>query len=81
MIRQDPSRRSRSFTSADVARSFERPTAMHSANEQTPKMAYTTPQLRVHGTLQEVTKTTKGSGASDGFGLKGIAPITITSVS
>ena len=42
----------------------------------TTKRPYTTPVLTVHGTLEEVTKTTpKRFGASDGFTFEG-NPIT-----
>jgi hypothetical protein len=51
---------------------------MKSIGDTARKRPYTTPQLTVHGTLEEITK--KGpSGASDGFGFNGIVPITSVS--
>ena len=35
-----------------------------------PKQSYTTPKLIVHGTLEEITKSPKVGGASDGQGTK-----------
>lgn len=46
---------------------------------QTKKRQYTTPQLTVHGTLEEVTKQqNKTYGSSDGFLFQGVS---ITNVS
>ena len=48
-------------------------------NGRSGKRLYTTPQLMVHGTLEELTKTQdKDFGPSDGFSFQGVA---ITNVS
>jgi hypothetical protein len=50
---------------------------MQSAGETTGKRLYTTPELTVHGTLEEITQQTmKTFGMSDGFFLMGVGPIT-----
>ena len=51
---------------------------MHRTMESGAKKAYTTPQLTVYGTLEELTRQNKDYGSSDGFFFQGVA---ITSVS